>query len=129
MASPQCHLPGFPSNEFANNELGKAVLLEDDPQHHWFKEPTEPVGPKFVTGIFVAQTLFFVALLGPAIVGVAVKVNQIVPTAERTSALALVAGVGAALPSSAMWCSGDCRITPRPGSADDGRGSLAAQWR
>ncbi|WP_226345489.1 MFS transporter [Agilicoccus flavus] len=65
-------------------------------EHHWFREPTEPVGPKFVTGLFIAQAIFFVALLGPAVVGVGVKVNSIVPPSERTGALALVAGLGAA---------------------------------
>jgi len=64
--------------------------------HHWFAEPTEPVGRKFTVALVLAQFLFFVALLGPAIVGIAVKVNTIVPEAERTSALAVVAGLGAA---------------------------------
>lgn len=70
--------------------------LTEEHEHHWFREPTEPVGPRFITVFFVAQVIFFVALLGPAIVGVSVKVNSIVPATERTDALALVAGIGAA---------------------------------
>jgi MFS family permease len=77
---------------------GAAVALDviDPHEHHWFAEPEKPVGAKFTLGLVVAQFLFFVALLGPAIVGIAVKVNTIVPEAERTSAVAVVAGFGAA---------------------------------
>lgn len=65
-------------------------------EQHWFSEPTRKVGPRFTIALFVAQLVFFVALLGPAIVGIAVKVDSIVPEAQRTSAVALVAGFGAA---------------------------------
>ncbi|AEE47585.1 MFS transporter [Cellulomonas fimi] len=68
----------------------------DPHEHRWFAEPTRKVGPGFTTALFVAQLVFFVALLGPAIVGIAVKVDSIVPEAQRTSAVALVAGFGAA---------------------------------
>ncbi len=64
-------------------------------EHHWFSEPTEPVGVKFVSGIVVAQFVFFVALLGPAIIGIGIKVQQIVPDDQKTSALGIVAGFGA----------------------------------
>jgi MFS family permease len=64
-------------------------------EHHWFAEPTEPVGPKFVFALVFAQFVFFVALLGPAIIGIGVKVQQIVPDAEKASALGTVAGFGA----------------------------------
>jgi MFS family permease len=64
-------------------------------EHHWFDEPTEPVGPKFISGIVFAQFVFFVALLGPAIIGIGVKVQQIVPDDQKTSALGIVAGFGA----------------------------------
>lgn len=63
---------------------------------HAMPEPTEPVGAKFTATFVLAQLLLFVALLGPATVGVAVKVNSLVPLAERTSAVAVVAGFGAA---------------------------------
>ncbi|MEH3076274.1 MAG: MFS transporter [Quadrisphaera sp.] len=61
-----------------------------------FSEPTAPVGPRFTTALVAAQLLFFIALLGPAIVGIAVKVNTIVPEAGRTEAVAFVAAFGAA---------------------------------
>src|SRR5690349_11772515 len=73
-----------------------AYDVSDRRGHHWFAEPTEPVGWKFTVVLFLAQFLFFVALLGPAVVGIAVKVNTIVPEDQRTSALAVVAGFGAA---------------------------------
>jgi hypothetical protein len=39
--------------------------------------------------------VFFVALLGPAIIGVGVKVQRIVPDDQETSALGIVAASGA----------------------------------
>jgi MFS family permease len=77
-------------------EAATALDVLDPRDHHWFAEPTEPVGRRFTIGIVVAQFVFFVALLGPAIIGVGIKVQSVVPDAEKTSALALVAGVGAA---------------------------------
>jgi MFS family permease len=64
-------------------------------EHHWFTEPTEPVHPKFVFGLVFAQLIFFIALLGPAIIGIGIKVQSIVPDAEKASALGIVAGFGA----------------------------------
>ena len=64
-------------------------------EHHWFDEPTKPVGPTFISGIVFAQFVFFVALLGPAIIGIGVKIQQIVPDDQKTSALGIVAGFGA----------------------------------
>ncbi len=64
-------------------------------EHHWFTGPTEPVGARFISGIVFAQFVFFVALLGPAIIGIGVKVQQIVPDDQKTSALGIVAGFGA----------------------------------
>ncbi|TXR52835.1 MFS transporter [Quadrisphaera setariae] len=66
------------------------------PGKGWFSEPTVPVGPRFTTALVAAQLFFFIALLGPAIVGIAVKVNTIVPEAGRTEAVAVVAAFGAA---------------------------------
>ena len=88
--SPYGEVPATPDAAIAYD------VLDPDERHHWFAEPTRPVGPKFTIALFVAQFLFFVALLGPAIVGIAVKVNSIVPEAQRTSAVAVVAGFGAA---------------------------------
>ena len=53
-------------------------------EHHWFDEPTKPVGPKFISGIVFAQFVFFVALLGPAIIA-----DQ-VPKVQRGSVSGLV---------------------------------------
>jgi MFS family permease len=72
-----------------------ALDVQDPREHHWFAEPTEPVGPKYTIWLIVAQFVFFVALLGPAIIGVGLKVQSIVPDAEKTTALSIVAGVGA----------------------------------
>src|SRR5919112_3219007 len=88
---------GSPYGEIPpSREAAVALDVIDPHEHHWFKEPEKPVGAKFTLGLVVAQFVFFVALLGPAIVGIAVKVNSIVPEAERTSAVAVVAGFGAA---------------------------------
>jgi MFS family permease len=88
-----------PGSEFSDvpptNEAAVAYDVLDPHEHHWFAEPTERVGPKFTIAIVVAQFLFFVALLGPAVVGIGVKVQSIVPDSEKTSAIAIVAGVGA----------------------------------
>src|SRR4051812_6558737 len=75
----------------ADMQISEAAVHE----HHWFDEPTEPVGKKFISGIVFAQFVFFVALLGPAIIGIGVKVQQIVPDDQKASALGIVAGFGA----------------------------------
>src|SRR4051794_38650462 len=72
-----------------------ALDVQDPHEHHWFKEPTEKVGARFVGGLVFAQLIFFIALLGPAIIGIAVKVQTIVPDAQKTSAAGLVFSVGA----------------------------------
>lgn len=71
------------------------VAGEGSNEHHWFAPPTKPVGPLFVTLLVLAQFVFFVALLGPAVIAIAVKVAQIVPDAEKTSALGIVSSIGA----------------------------------
>jgi MFS family permease len=60
------------------------------------EKPTEPKSPLFVGALGFAQFGLFVALLGPVIVSMALKVNTLVadPTG-RTSALGVVLGVGA----------------------------------
>ncbi|MFC0674698.1 MFS transporter [Brachybacterium hainanense] len=67
-------------------------------EHHWFPEPTEPPPMRYKVGLITAQLIFFIALLGPAIIGVGLKVIDIVPAegTERESAAALIAGLGAA---------------------------------
>lgn len=79
------------------DQLGSGLAVRPRPhaEHHWFAEPTEPVSRGYVWGLVLAQLLFFVALLGPAIVGIGIKVQDIVPDSEKNSALATVAGFGA----------------------------------
>ena len=88
--------PGTPYGDLPPTEDAATALDVQDPhEHHWFQAPTKEVGPRYVTGLVVAQFVFFVALLGPAIIGIGVKVQSIVPDAEKAPALATVAGFGA----------------------------------
>lgn len=60
------------------------------------EKPTEPKSALFVAALGFAQFGLFVALLGPVIVSMALKVNTLLPSAtQRTSALGIVLGVGA----------------------------------
>jgi hypothetical protein len=87
---------GSPYGDLPPTEEAAVALDVVDPhEHHWFQEPTKEVGPRYVWGLVVAQFVFFVALLGPAIIGIGVKVQSIVPDAEKAPALATVAGFGA----------------------------------
>src|SRR3954447_18146724 len=88
--------PGSPFGDLPpTDEAAIALDVVDPHEHHWFKEPTKEVGPKFVWALVIAQFVFFVALLGPAIIGIGVKVQAIVPGPEKAPALATVAGFGA----------------------------------
>jgi MFS family permease len=78
-----------------SDDSAVALDVKDPHEHHWFAEPTEPVTRTFVGGLVFAQLVFFIALLGPAIIGIGIKVQDIVPDAEKTSALGTVAGFGA----------------------------------
>lgn len=69
-------------------------------EHHWFKEPTEPAPKSYVTWLLLAQLFFFIALLGPAIVGIGIKIQDLVHAgaiAENgaTAAAGVLGGVGA----------------------------------
>jgi MFS family permease len=60
------------------------------------QKPTQAKSPRFVAALGFAQFGLFVALLGPVIVSMALKVNTLVTTpTDRTSALGIVLGVGA----------------------------------
>src|SRR3954451_4943106 len=85
--------PGSPYGELPATYEAEVAL--DSHDHHWFAEPTEPVSNKYIAVLVVAQLVFFIALLGPAIIGIGVKVQSIVPDDQKTSALGLVAGFGA----------------------------------
>lgn len=86
---------GSPYGEVPPTEGAATALDVQARDSHWFAEPTEPVGPRYTFWLIAAQFVFFVALLGPAIIGVGLKVQSIVPDAEKTTALSIVAGVGA----------------------------------
>ena len=85
--------PGSPYGELPPTHVAEVAVDAHD--HHWFTEPTEPVGRKYIIGLVVAQLVFFIALLGPATIGIGVKVQSIVPDDQKTSALGIVAGFGA----------------------------------
>jgi MFS family permease len=88
--------PGSPYGELPPDaEAAIALDVRDPHEHHWFTAPTKEVGPKFIGALVFAQFVFFVALLGPAIIGIGVKVQSIVSDAEKAPALATVAGFGA----------------------------------
>lgn len=63
----------------------------------FFAPPTEPVKPLFVVAYLSAQLFFFIALLGPAIVGIQVKAQAMFPgdNAAQVDAVAQIAGLGA----------------------------------
>ena len=84
---------GSPYGELPPTHDAEVAL--DGHDHHWFTEPTEAVGRKYIAGLVVAQLIFFIALLGPAVIGIGVKVQSIVPDDQKTSALGIVAGFGA----------------------------------
>ncbi|MDJ0940355.1 MAG: MFS transporter [Woeseiaceae bacterium] len=67
----------------------------DTTSNQLFPEPTRPVGLKYIAALVFAQFVFFIALLGPAIIGIGLKVQSIVPDEEKASALGIVAGFGA----------------------------------
>jgi MFS family permease len=87
---------GSPYGELPPRDEAVVGLDVKDPhEHHWFAEPTKAVSWKYVAALVFAQLVFFIALLGPAIVGIGIKVQQIVPDDQKTSALGTVAGFGA----------------------------------
>ena len=69
-------------------------------EHHWLAEPTEPAKKSYVVWLIVAQLVFFIALLGPAIVGIGIKIQSLVaagaiPENGNTAAAAVLGGFGA----------------------------------
>jgi MFS family permease len=69
-------------------------------QHHWFTEPTEPAKKSYVFWLLVTQFVFFVALLGPAIVGIGAKIVELqasgaIPENGANAASAILGGFGA----------------------------------
>jgi MFS family permease len=72
-----------------------ALDVKEPREHHWFSEPTKEVGPRFVGGLVFAQLIFFIALLGPAIIGIGVKVQSAIPLEQQTTAVGIIGGFGA----------------------------------
>ncbi|NQX26631.1 MFS transporter [Microbacteriaceae bacterium VKM Ac-2854] len=65
-----------------------------------FPEPTEPAKRSYVVWLLLAQLIFFIALLGPAIVGIGIKITSLVDagviTANgATAGAAVLGGFGA----------------------------------
>ncbi|SMG41773.1 MFS transporter [Agreia pratensis] len=65
-----------------------------------FPPPTDPAKPSYVAWLLIAQLVFFIALLGPAIVGIGLKIQSLVDAgviAENgaTGAAAVLGGFGA----------------------------------
>ncbi|MBF4461343.1 MULTISPECIES: MFS transporter [unclassified Rathayibacter] len=69
-------------------------------RNHGLPEPTEPARRSFVAALLVAQLVFFVALLGPAIVGIGLKIQSfvqagVIPQDGATGAASMLGGFGA----------------------------------
>lgn len=82
-AAPAVVTSGFPGHE------------RPVPPQAAIAPPTEPVGPKFVIPFAFAQLALFIALLGPVMVSMAIKVTQVVGPENATTAQGLILGVGA----------------------------------
>lgn len=88
------------SGSAAGNPSGMTAATAMVREHHWFTEPTEPAPRRYVVWLLIAQLIFFVALLGPAIVGVAIKIQDLVHQGAidangATGAAGVLAGAGA----------------------------------
>jgi MFS family permease len=77
--------------------LARPATLVPDPRAtlEALAPPTKPVSTRFVVGFAVAQLALFIALLGPVMVSMAIKVQAVVGTEQATSAAGLILGVGA----------------------------------
>jgi MFS family permease len=69
-------------------------------EHHWFTEPTEPPKRSYVIWLFIAQFVFFIALLGPAIVGIGLTIARLhdagaLGSMTETAGSAVLGGWGA----------------------------------
>ncbi|MGB4135089.1 MAG: MFS transporter [Microbacterium sp.] len=88
------------SGSAAGQPSGMTAATAMARQHQWFDEPTEPAPKSYVFWLVVAQLVFFIALLGPAIVGVGLKINDLIergalPENGATAAAGVLGGVGA----------------------------------
>ena len=65
------------SGSAAGSPSGTTVPVTLAQQEHVFPEPTDPAPKKYVTWLIIAQFVFFVALLGPAVVGIGLKIQAL----------------------------------------------------
>ncbi|NQX11347.1 MFS transporter [Microbacteriaceae bacterium VKM Ac-2855] len=66
----------------------------------YFPEPTEPAKRSYIIWLLLAQLIFFIALLGPAIVGIGIKITSLVDAGVisqngATAGAAVLGGFGA----------------------------------
>lgn len=100
----------------------------------FFTPPTKPVKPLFVAAYLLAQLFFFIALLGPAIVAIQVKVMAMFPSdnSAQVDAVATIAGLGALGALFANVIFGQISDLAPPGRGDDGApgsSSASSLWR
>jgi MFS family permease len=76
-----------------------AVRVAANEGHNLMPAPTEPAPRRYIVMLFIAQFIFFVALLGPAIVGLGIKVHSLSAAGglgmSETGAAAILGGFGA----------------------------------
>ena len=72
-----------------------AVGLDLANTDHLFAEPTQKVSNKYIAVLVLAQLVFFIALLGPAVIGMTVKVQTLVSDVDAPAAIATVYSLGA----------------------------------
>lgn len=89
------------SGSAAGNPSGMTAASRTH-EHHWFSEPTDPPKKSYVAWLLIGQLVFFIALLGPAVVGIGMKIGELQATGALpaggesfNSAAAILGGVGA----------------------------------
>ncbi|MFV0374390.1 MFS transporter [Microbacterium sp.] len=88
------------SGSAAGTPSGTTGATAASREHHWLSEPTTPAKAGYIVWLIIAQFVFFVALLGPAIVGIGIKIQDLVHAGAidangATGAGAVLGGVGA----------------------------------
>lgn len=88
---------GAPAVELPMSQVDEEQLDLDARVADFFAPPTKPVGWSFSIAYVGAQFFLFFALLGPAIVSISYKAIAMFPdsSAQQTSAISMIAGVGA----------------------------------
>jgi MFS family permease len=86
---------GHRSAKIAAEPEGSALGAQEDLRDFEIAAPTEAPRPRLVVAFAFAQFALFVALLGPVMVSMAIKVTAVVGSDRATSAQGLILGVGA----------------------------------